>query len=358
MQQSKQVIPFFLIAAIVVVSVFFLRPSAEEPAPEIVIPIRTATIGDETPRDTMVISGTTRSAETAVLRFQVGGRVDQKLVSLGEAVEAGARLASLYNPEIEPLAERARENLARLVADRDQAKRDFSRLDALFKQQAVTRQEWENGKTRVTSASKAVAAAKSELARAERVATELMLIAPFPGTVTEILTDIGEVVTAGAPAIRISNPSIVELKIAVREDVLAQVSLGQEIPVRRSIDPSSQSFTGTVTEISPYRERGSLPEIVLTLNGQEVPPGSTVTAELEVNAEDKISIPIRSVLMTGMNTTAVYRIENDIAQLTPIRPLKITSNSVLIDQGIEAGDKIAVEGIAQLYDGAKVEVAQ
>lgn len=358
MEQSKQVIPFFLIALVITAVVFFAKGSDDEPQLQTTIPIRTATISSDVPINNLVVSGTTRSAETALLRFQVGGRVEAKLVTLGAQVAAGDSLAKLYNPEIEPLAQQAKENLARLNAEREQAKRDFERLQALYAQQAVTRQEWENGKTRLTSTDKAVSAAKSALLRSERVATELDLVAPFPGTVTEILTDVGEVVAAGAPALRLSNPSRVELKIAVREETLSQVSLGQEINVRRSVSTDDRVFVGTVTEISPFRERGALPELVIALDGNEIAPGTTVTAELAIRADDKISVPIRSVLMTGENTTAVYRIANNIATLTPIRPLKITAGGVLIDQGIEPGDVVATEGIAQLFDGALVEVSK
>ncbi|MEM7358997.1 MAG: efflux RND transporter periplasmic adaptor subunit [Pseudomonadota bacterium] len=358
MEQSKQVIPFFLIAIVVVAVVFFFNEKDDEPTPQTPIPVRTATISSDIPINNLVVSGTTKSAETALLRFQVGGRVEKKLVSLGQQVKAGDSLAVLYNPEIEPLAQQAKENFDRLSAEQAQASRDFERLESLYEQQAVTTQEWENGKTRLTAATKAVSAAKSALARSERVASELSLTAPFAGAVTEILTDVGEVVTAGAPAFRLSNPGRVELKIAVREETLSQVSLGQEISVRRSLSADDRKFVGTVTEISPFRERGALPELVVTLDGSEIAPGTTVTAELAIRADDRISIPIRSVLMTGENTTAVYQIENNVATLTPIRPLKITTSGVLIDQGLEPGDVVATEGIAQLFDGALVEVSR
>ena len=356
MENSRPVIPLFGLLAIIVITLLVLnKPEKVEEVQ--VISVRTAKISNDLPIKRVQISGTTQSAETTVLRFQVGGRVTKKSARLGDSISKGDSIATLYNPELEPITAAAKDNLARLTAQAEQAQRDFNRIDGLYKDQAVTVSEWESVRTALSASKNAQSAAQSELDRAAQLSGELSLQAPFSGSVTEIMIDVGEVVSAGSAAVRLSNPELVELKIAVSDKILQQIKLGQNVSVSRALQPTESNLQGVVSEISPYRERGSLPEIIITLNADQIGPGVAVNAYIEIQEKKGLSIPMRSVLMTGDNTVAVYRVVDDTAVLVPIRPLRIDTQSVVIEQGLNAGDAIVVEGISQLYDGAKVTEA-
>jgi len=176
--------------------------------------------------------------------------------------------------------------------------------------------------------------------------------------VTEVLIDIGEVVTAGTPAIRLSNPEAVELKLAVSDATLSQLQIGQTVTVNKSLEPLSDPIEGMVTEISPFKEAGSLPQVVVTLDANKIAPGVAVSAAIDITARRGIGVPIQSVLMTGENTTAVYKVQDGKAKLLPVRPLRITSSQVILENGLNDGDMIVVEGLSKLFDGAKVSEAQ
>lgn len=357
MGKIKFIVPLLIIAAIAGMFLTSQKtPQTSQLAPT--IHVKTATISSILPMATLSISGTTRSAETALLRFQVSGRITDKPVSLGDQVQQGDVLARVYNPELEPLAQQAQGSLSRAVAQTQQAKRDFKRVDDLFKEQAVTRQEWEQSRTRLTRAQQAQTSARAGLARAQQVQAELELVAPFAGSVTEVLIDKGDVISAGAPAVRLSNPRAVELALPVSDDVIEQITIGQVVSVSKALEQSAKSVDGTIIEISPFRERGALPEIKIALDSTQIKPGTAVKVQLKVQATSGISVPLKSVIMTGENTVAVYRVDNAKATLVPIRPININADTVVIEQGLVAGDRVITEGIAQLYDGASVEVAQ
>ena len=344
-------IPFI---AGVTAAVYYMTRDVEEGS--LAIPVRVHTISDQKVRETVSIPGTTKSAERALLRFQVSGRVLNKAIKLGDAVKKGDVLASLYNPESEPLAARAIQNLEQLTVQSDQAARDFTRINQLYSEQAVTRQEWEDAKTRLDSARKAVEAASAEEQRARQILEELNLVAPFDGVITEIIIDEGEVVQAGAPAMRLSNPQRVELELAVSDALIGNLKKGQEVRVNRSLNPDSAPVVGLISELSPFRERGSLPQVVVSLDSSKLPPGIAVTAELDVLRDYGVSLPMKSVLMTGEFNAGVYRLDGEIVQLVAVRPLQIGSGAVVVDSDLQSGDKVIVEGVAQLFDGAQVTV--
>ncbi len=355
MQSRQLVVPFFIIAAIAAL-MLLRQQSADEETVATIIPVRTSVLTSDLPQKRLQIAGTTQSAESALLRFQVSGRVTEKLVKLGDQIQKGDVLAKVYNPELEPLAQRAKDNLKRAQAEAEQADNDFARVEALYKAQAVTKQEWENAKTRLTAASTGVDAANAELQRANQVSKELNLVAPFSGSVTNILIDVGEVVSSGTPAMRLSNPEAVELKLPVSDKLIRQIVEGQTVFVKPALDPNAQPIQGQISEISPFREQGSLPEIVVALDAQAMAPGTAVNAYLTITASSGINLPLRSVLMTGSNTVAVYRVRNEVASLVAIRPLAIDSKYVTIEGELEPGDEVVTEGLAQLYNGAQVEV--
>lgn len=356
MKNSKTVIAVLVLIA-VIAAVAITQKSPRKSIQPAALSVRTVTLSGDLPIVNMRLSGTTQSAETTALRFQVGGRVVEKYVRLGDSIAKGDVLAKLYNPELEPLTFAARENLARLAAETEQAKRDFARIDALYKDKAVTQAEWEGVRTGLSAKKNAQAAAQSELARATQVAGELDLLAPFNGTVTEIMIDVGDVVASGAPAVRISNPKLVELKLAVSDLIVNQIKLGQEVPVYHALQTAKPAIQGMVSEISPYREQGSLPEIIISLNAEQVRPGVAVNANIAITALEGISVPTQAVLMTGVDAVAVYKVVNGVANLVPIRPLRLDSEQVVIEQGLSQGDSLVVEGISKLYDGAQVKEA-
>ena len=355
---KKGLVILIVLAAVAALITVLLSGSSDSQPIDDKIPVKVHVINDQATVETISVPGTTKSAERVLLRFQVSGRVLNKQVSLGDSVLTGAVLAELDNPEIKPLAERAIQNRQQAQVQFEQAQRDYQRIDDLFKEQAVTKQEWEQVKTRLDSARTAISVAQAEAQRTARLVKELQLKAPFNSVVTEILIDQGEVVQAGTPAIRLSNPNAVELELAVSDVMIQSLAVGQTVKVQRALDPTASAVEGVISNISPFRERASLPQIVIALPAADIQPGVAVSAHLDITRAAGLSIPIKSVLMTGENTSGVYLLKGKQVSLVPVTPLKINNETVLVESTLTAGDQIVTAGIAQLYNGASVNVVK
>ena len=348
-----------LMLIIFIVLRFAVSKDADEQESVNSVAVGVYVVNDVAVTETIVLPGTTQSAERTVLRFQVSGRVKDKKVRLGEPVKKGDALVVLDNPEIQPLAAQATQNVQRLQTVLSQAKREFARMNILYKEQAVTKQEWETRKTAEKSAQEAVNAAIAAQERTSRLAQELTLIAPFDGVITDISVDHGDVVQAGSQAMSISNPDVLELKLTLSDQMIAKLSPGQVVRVKPALGGDRALFiNGKIHDISPFRGQGALPQVVVSLPVSAIKPGVAVSAELDVVSDAGLNIPLKAIVMTGQNSSAVYVLKKDQVQLLPIRPIKISSASVLVDSGLSVGDRIVVAGMSQLYDGATVSVVE
>src|SRR5690606_32547065 len=96
-----------------------------------------------------------------------------------------------------------------------------------------------------------------------------------------------EMTGAGLPVVVFVSMNNLEVKTAVPENTIGQISRGQEATVRFSALPEN-TFRGVVTEVSPGIPNASaFPVIVqLTESTSRLLPGMTGIVELQLNGED------------------------------------------------------------------------
>jgi HlyD family secretion protein len=133
--------------------------------------------------------------------------------------------------------------------------------------QAVLKQAQSN-LLRIDAARKDVEAARANVTGARAASDQLsiqldyaQLKAPGPGVITSRNTEPGEVVTPGREVLTLSQLATVDLKIFVDETEIGKVKPGQKAEVRVDTFPD-KPFAGTVTFISPEGE--FTPKIIQT----------------------------------------------------------------------------------------------
>ena len=249
-------------------------------------------------------SGTIESTE-ADLGFQLGGRVARVQVREGDAVRAGAVLASLDQAELEARkaaavakARAARAMLTELEngARPEEVRQTRSGVDAaqrrmeesaavlartrrLFEGGAVSREALDQAETAHTVARTQYQQAREQLTlvntgpRTERIQAQRAVVqeaeaavaqvqanidnaviaAPFDGVVTVRHREPGESVAAGAPVLTVMNTRDRWVRIYVRENEVGRVAIGQHASITSDSHPDKK-FDGRVTFISNEAE--------------------------------------------------------------------------------------------------------
>lgn len=349
------------------------------------VTVRVAPVAVEEGTGPLRFAGMVQPRERAVLTFQVAGTLKSRPVKLGEAVEEGDLLATLYNPQLEPARESAKAHLRELQARAEQATRELERAEKLQETGAQSVQALEQARAAQESLEASVETARAALAEAQQMVDETEMRAPFDGQIETLLVEPGEFVNMGQPVMSISSTEAMEVEIRVPENLLTDLVPGDEVPVWLVRQRDAGKVPARVAEIAQSSgDAGKLQTLVVHL---EDPPGSeTLIARARAQAEgdldapplasipvvgtpvevgipvpgrNALSIPMLAVIRSGDEGTAVFRVENDRVQRVPVSVIQLQGENVLVRSTLlEPDDSVVYAGLSRLADGDRVEVLQ
>ncbi|MCX7867214.1 MAG: efflux RND transporter periplasmic adaptor subunit [Limisphaera sp.] len=306
-----------------------------------VVEVRTQRVERQRRWATEEVVGTVRPRLRAVLEAKVSGRIEEMRVVPGQLVRAGELLVRLEDREIRARLEQAR-------ALHEQAERDFRRRETLWREQTISRAEYDAAEAQLRVAVAALQEAETQLAHTR-------IVAPFDGRITAKHADVGDLAVPGRPLVEIEDPRALRLEADVPEALLEKVQLGQRLEVR--IPAAQVTLEGTVSEITPVADPRTRTFPVKV----DLPPqpglrsglfGRLVIPVAEVEA---IRVPARAVLVRGQMELA-YVVRGERAELRLVKTGKRLAEEVEVVSGLAPGEVLVVEADQPLRDGQPVRV--
>ena len=280
----------------------------------------------------------------AVLSSRIQGTIDQLLVREGAPVVKGQTLIQLDNRDVEA-------DLARVSAEVENAKAQLDRMETLYRQDAVSKQEMENA-TRAYKV--AEASRKAVLAQLSYTVVK----APFDGVITEKMVEAGELASPGQPLLKMENPRRLRLEATVAEGDLKSVSRGDKIPV--IIDAlAGRALAGIVGQILPagdpqthtFTVKVDLP------SAPGLKTGMFGRLQLDKGTSRTILVPETAVVERG-ELTSVFAVGSDrIARLRWVKTGRRLDNQVEILSGVNVGESVLFDA-ARGIDGAAVTIVE
>jgi RND family efflux transporter MFP subunit len=320
------------------------------------------TIGMDAQHSSAEYSGEVRARVESRLGFRVAGKIIRRPVELGQRVRVGEVLAQLDPQDYKLSADAARAQLAAAATNRDLAAADFRRYKDLREQNFISSAELERRETTLKAAQAQFDQAQAQLTGQGNQVAYTALVADVSGVVTAVDAEVGQVVAAGTPVVRIAQDGPRDVVFAVPEDKVQAVRVGTS--ARVLLWASQQTLPGTVREVAASADPVTRTYTVkLTLEGKDVLPlGSTVTVAAAAFAHgDKpvLKIPTSALLRDG-NTSAVWLLDKAsmTVQLKPVEIGTADGNDVIISGGLTPGMQVVVAGVHVLQPGQKVTLFQ
>jgi len=333
---------------------------------EAIRPVFYQEVGKSSTQNVRSFSGVTQSATEAKLSFKVGGLIENVPVDMGDTVKRGTVIARLDDTDYRINYNKAEASLKSAEAQMAAAKSAFLRVENLYVNNNVSLSEYEKAKTQFELAETMVKTGRSQLNAAQNQLDYTVLRAPFDGVVSSIMAKENEMTGTGHPVVVYAALNNLEVKTAVPENIIGQISRGQEATVRFSAFPE-KTFRGVITEVSPGIPNASAYPVIVRLveTSSRLFPGMTGTVELPLNGDSLT--PDRMMIATdavGHDQTgdfvfvAVKSNESDIyvAEKRKVKLGELQANGYEIVNGLDKNEVVITAGLSFLYDGRKVRL--
>ena len=301
------------------------------------------------PIEAVLRFSTNLEAESEVQVFSQSSRlVTELLVEEGSWVRADEVMVRLQD-------DAQKSSLARIKSQHDKAVRELERQKSLFAKELIPEQTFNDKVYEVEQL-------ELQLADAERELSYTEVRAPFAGTVTRRLVNLGDNITAKQHLFDLVDFDTIVARIFVPEKDLTRLHVGQTARLRsEAIDGVRQ---GKVQRIAPVVDprSGTVKVTVAIPRNQGLLPGQYVEVELVVDRrEEALRIPKRALIYDD-TSVFVYRLGDDMKVERLLVELDI-EDRVYIEpkpssHDLKAGDRIVVAGQAGLKDGNEVRLAE
>jgi HlyD family secretion protein len=343
--------------------------------------------------------GKTRVRERYTVFAPLAGRVERIRLKAGDPVVRGQSVA-LLTPTVPAFLDaravrelqarvnaagsqhlRARAEVARAMAQRDQARADLERQTRLSKEGFVSATAREQAELALRTAEKTVEAerfaeqaAGHELAQARAALARYQsgeagdrweVTSPVTGSVLKVIQESEGAVALGAPLLELANArgleAVVDVlsqeSVAIRPGMSARIELGRGVaPLAarvRLVEPAA------FTKISALGVEEQRVNVILDFAEpldriQTIGDGFRVEAAIVTHrVENAVNVPVGALFRDG-GGWAVFAVDGERAVKRAIKTSQRNGAEALVESGLKAGDWVVVYPSDTLRDGGRI----
>jgi multidrug efflux system membrane fusion protein len=340
-------------------------PGSHEPAQPVSIPV---VAGIVEKRDVPIYLdgiGTVQAFNTVTVSARVDGEVTKVAFTEGQDVRAGELLVQIDDGPYRAAYDQAVARKGQDEAQLANARLNMTRETDLFAKKAVSTQERDTQQALVNQLDATVKADTAAIASAKVQLDYTKIIAPIGGRTGIRLVDQGNIVHAAdrTGVVVLTQLQPISLIFTLPEQNLGAIKqqmTGAGMLSVHAVDRDSQTVLdeGTLSVIDnqidtatgTIRLKATFPNVKLNLW-----PGQFVNARLLLTVrKDGLVVPA-SVVQRGPQGTFAFVIRNDdTAEIRPVKVGPIEQGRALIESGLQAGERVVVDGQYKLQGGSHV----
>ncbi|NFV81417.1 efflux RND transporter periplasmic adaptor subunit [Magnetospirillum aberrantis] len=356
--------------ATVVIALAGCDDGAPEPPPPPPAPVAVMTLVPARVELTEDLPGRVAALRVAEIRPQVSGIVRQRLFEQGAEIQAGDPLFQINPAPFKADAEMAAAALQRAEAALARAQVQTRRLEPLVQAEAISRQTYDDAVSQRDQAAADVAQARATLARRQLDLKFATVDAPISGRIDQALVTEGALVspTDSSPMARIQQ--VDQVYVDVRQPATSLDAVRQALASPQADRNSGLPVTVLRSDGTPYDADGRilfsginvdagtgdvLLRILVNNARRDLLPGMFVRARVpRASYADSLMVPQQAVARVGGKPLVWVIGEGDSVHAQPVELGELIERRYRIRAGLEAGQRIVVEGAERLSEGAVV----
>jgi RND family efflux transporter MFP subunit len=326
---------------------------------------------------TLEATGSFVAEEQSDVAPEASGRVVDTLVDVGEFVKAGQRLVRIQGVDAGLRLDEARAAVARAEAtvrltesQNALANTTAERYTSLLATGDVSktladqaRTQAETSQQDVATARASLAEARAQFALAEKAVSDVIVVAPFAGSISARLVSVGEYVQPSTAVVTLVKVDPLRLQLAIPGVQAARVAVGQAVTTSVDAYPG-KTFTGAVISVNPVitpQSRSFITEVRVPNREALLKPGMFAVATIDQGRTERAFLVPRAAVVEDVNTNswrvfvvgADQRVQLRVVQLAA----RQSGDQIKLLAGVAEGERVATTRLGDLYDTATVTIA-
>jgi len=303
-------------------------------------------------------AGEVRARYEPALGFRIGGKLARRLVDAGDQVKAGQLLAELDPADVRLQAQASAAQWQAAKADLELARAERERAVALLDRKLVSQSVFDTRDSAWRAAQARAQQAQAQRDVARNQAGYAQLRAPTAGVIVARHAEAGQVVAAGQAVFTLARAGDREIAIAIPEQQIAHLQIGQTVAVELWAQPGSR-FPGRIRELSPAADpqsRTYAARVTLAAGVELAELGQTARVYAsEAGARALSALPL-SALTAEAGAAYVWVVDPATSQVhrQAVTVGAYRENEVPILDGLRPGAWVVAGGTHLLRAGQKV----
>lgn len=302
------------------------------------IPVRVMELENTVYTETLTYNAVLSGIEEANVTSMVGDVVTKINIKVGDYVKKDQVILTF--PVDTPAAQFQQASSAFL-----NAKTTYERMQRLFAQGAISRQDMDNVETAYQIAEANFNAAKSMIE----------VKSPLSGYITNLLVNIGDKVNLGDDLFTVSNTTQYKAVIWIADSEVQKIRKGMKAEAKWNND----IYTGSVSSVAmamDQNKKAFRAEIVFDLKTKNLASGVTVEISINTLSVPNSVVVDRSVMLETEGKFYVWTVENNKAVRREIQTGHNNGIRYEVTAGLTAGDLLITEGMTLVYEGSLVKI--
>ena len=313
--------------------------------------------------------GTCTARELVSIKPQVSGVVTERHFEDGADVKKGQMLFTIDPRPYKAALDQAKAALDQGKANLTLARQELERVKGLLGTKAVSREDYETRDNAVAVAEAQIEANNAAIETAQVNFDYCFIKSPIDGRAGQRLVDPGNVVTSQNPPsmLVIQRLDSVYADFTIAERNLAPVRQNMadhtlKTLVRTPDDPNTPPREGELTFLDNAVQDGSgTIKLRATIPNPDRHfwPGQFVRVQLVLKVQKGAVLVPSAATQLSQQGPYVWVVKND--DTTELRPVKLGQQQgelIVVDSGLQSGERVIISGQLGVAPGAKVHVQQ
>jgi RND family efflux transporter MFP subunit len=334
------------------------------------VPVEVTTVQTSRVLQSLQFNGDVEAELEVKVFSKIPDRIEKYFVDEGSYVRQGDPIARIFAATIIQAVRQAEAGLSAAKAQEANIAVEYERAQRLFKENAMSKQQYDMVVTQYEAAKAGLEQAQAGLLSAKSSLADATITAPISGIIGKRYYEAGDMANPAMPVATVVQMERIKVTFEATENDLGKIKAGQPADLQvRSFD--EEIFSGKVSKISPVLDpltRMASVEVLVNNRDKRLKPGMFGRVKILTGVIDNaIAVPRYATIEQNtlqrvngeeqvVTNYLVYVVEEGKAQQRKLQISYADHVQMAITGGLKIGEQLVTVGQTSLREGTPVKI--